>query len=57
MRLKRAAQILQQGQNNIAEVMDATGFSNYAYFNNCFKDFFGKYPKDYGIVSVKSSLN
>lgn len=57
IRLKRAAQILQQGQNNIAEVMDATGFSNYAYFNNCFKDFFGKYPKDYGIVSVKGSLN
>jgi signal transduction histidine kinase/DNA-binding response OmpR family regulator len=57
IRLKRAAQILQQGQNNIAEVMDATGFSNYTYFNNCFKDFFGKYPKNYGIVSVKGNLN
>jgi DNA-binding response OmpR family regulator len=57
IRLKRAAQILQQGQNNIAEVMDATGFSNYSYFNNCFKDFFGKYPKDYAVARVSGSLN
>ena len=57
IRLKRASQILQQGQNNIAEVMDATGFSNYSYFNNCFKDFFGKYPKDYMVVNVSGNLN
>ncbi len=57
IRIKRAAQILQQGQNNIAEVMDATGFSNYSYFNNCFKEYFGEYPKDYALLSVKGSLN
>jgi signal transduction histidine kinase/DNA-binding response OmpR family regulator len=57
IRLKRAAQILQQGQNNIAEVMDATGFSNYTYFNNCFKDFFGKFPKEYVMVIIKGNLN
>ncbi|MBN2348129.1 MAG: tetratricopeptide repeat protein [Bacteroidales bacterium] len=57
IRLKRAAQILKQGQNNIAEVMDATGFSNYSFFNNCFKEYFGKYPKEYSIVSVKGNLN
>ncbi len=57
IRLKRAAQILKQGQNNIAEVMDATGFSNYSYFNNCFRELFGKYPKDYAVISVKGNLN
>jgi len=57
IRLKRAAQILEQGQNNMAEVMDATGFSNYSYFNNCFKDFFGKYPKEFVMVSVNGNLN
>ena len=57
IRLKRAAQILQRGQNNIAEVMDATGFSNYSYFNNCFKEYFGEYPKDYALLSVKGSVN
>ena len=57
IRLKRAAQILQRGQNNIAEVMDATGFSNYSYFNSCFKEYFGEYPKDYALLSVKGSMN
>ena len=57
IRLKRAAQILQQGQNNIAEVMDATGFSNYSFFNNCFKELFGKYPKEYTVINVKGNLN
>lgn len=57
IRLKRAAQILQQGQNNIAEVMDATGFSNYSYFNNCFKEYFGEFPKDYALLSINGSLN
>ena len=57
IRLKRAAQILKQGQNNIAEVMDATGFSNYSHFNNCFKEYFGELPKDYALLTVKGSMN
>jgi AraC-like DNA-binding protein len=57
IRLQRAAQILKHGQNNIAEVMDATGFSNYSYFNNCFKEYFGEYPKDYALLESKGSLN
>lgn len=57
IRLKRAAQILRQGQNNISEVMDATGFSNYSHFNNCFKEYFGEFPKDYALLSVKGSMN
>ncbi|MDC0584301.1 tetratricopeptide repeat protein [Bacteroidales bacterium] len=54
IRLKRAAQILKRGQNNIAEVMDATGFSNYSHFNNCFKEYFGDYPKEYALLCVNS---
>lgn len=57
IRLKRAANILEQGQQNIAEVMDATGFSNYSYFNNCFKEYFGEFPKDYVLTKVSGSLN
>ncbi len=57
IRIKRAAQILRQGQNNIAEVMDATGFSNYSYFNNCFKEYFGEFPKEYALLSVSGSSN
>ena len=57
IRLKRAAQILRQGQNNIAEVMDATGFSNYSYFNNCFKEYFGEFPKDYVLLSIEGNSN
>lgn len=52
IRLKRAAQIIKEGQNNMAEVMDATGFSNYSHFNSCFKELFGEYPKDYALINV-----
>jgi signal transduction histidine kinase/DNA-binding response OmpR family regulator len=47
IRLKRAAQLLEQHQLNITEVMQKTGFSNYSYFNQCFKEQFGHFPKEY----------
>ncbi len=47
IRLKRAAQLLSQNQLNIQEVMLETGFSNYSYFKQCFKDQFNRAPKDY----------
>jgi response regulator RpfG family c-di-GMP phosphodiesterase len=47
IRLKRAAQLLSQNQLTISEVMLQTGFSNYSYFNQCFKEQFNSFPKDY----------
>jgi len=47
IRLKRAAQLLNKGQHNISEVMRETGYSNHTYFTNCFKEYFGKSPKEY----------
>ena len=51
IRIKRAAQILEKGQLNISEVMDKIGFSNYSHFNNCFREYFGKSPKEYTKLS------
>lgn len=51
IRLKRAAQLLSQNQLTISEVMQKTGFSNYSYFNQCFREQFNSYPKDYSQLS------
>ncbi|MBN2523111.1 MAG: tetratricopeptide repeat protein [Bacteroidales bacterium] len=51
IRLKRAAQLLSQNQLNIFEVMQETGFSNYSYFNQCFKEQFNRSPKSYSELS------
>jgi signal transduction histidine kinase/DNA-binding response OmpR family regulator len=53
IRMKRAAQLISQGQNNISEIMTSIGFTNYTYFKNCFKEHFGKLPKEYLADSVK----
>ena len=47
IRLKRAAQLISQNQLSIAEVMQETGFSNYSYFNTCFREQFSKSPKEF----------
>lgn len=46
-RLKRAAQILEQKQFQIAEVAYMVGFSDPKYFSKCFSKEFGKTPTDY----------
>jgi DNA-binding response OmpR family regulator/nitrogen-specific signal transduction histidine kinase len=47
VRLKRAAQILQQSQYNISEVAYQVGFNDLKYFRNCFKDQFGVTPSQF----------
>ena len=46
-RLRRAAELLNQGNCTIAEVADRTGFSTPSYFRQCFKDAYGLTPSDY----------
>jgi YesN/AraC family two-component response regulator len=47
LRLKRAAQLLNQNQLTIAEVTNRVGFTDLQYFRDCFKKLFGVIPSEY----------
>jgi ligand-binding sensor domain-containing protein/signal transduction histidine kinase/DNA-binding response OmpR family regulator len=47
MRLKRAAQLLQQGQQNIASIAYEVGYNNPRIFSKYFKEEFGVIPSKY----------
>ncbi len=47
IRLRRAAQLLAQNASTISEIAYLTGFSDPAYFSNCFKKQFGQTPSDF----------
>lgn len=47
IRLKRAAQLIEQNELTIAEVTYEVGFSDLPYFRNCFKKLFGVNPSEY----------
>ena len=47
IRLKRAAQLLRESQQNVSEVAYQVGFNNPKYFSKYFKDELGTLPSDY----------
>lgn len=47
LRLKQAAHLLEQGYQNITEVMFACGFTNPASFSTMFKNLYGRSPREY----------
>lgn len=47
MRLKRAAQLLQQRSGTVSEIAFDVGFSNLSYFARCFKRQYGKAPSEF----------
>jgi transcriptional regulator GlxA family with amidase domain len=47
IRLKRAAQLLEQNQLTIAEITYEVGFGDLQYFRECFKKVFGVTPSEY----------
>jgi signal transduction histidine kinase/ligand-binding sensor domain-containing protein/CheY-like chemotaxis protein/AraC-like DNA-binding protein len=47
MRLKRAKQLLDAGENNISEIAYTVGFNNGKYFSTCFKDQYQLSPSEY----------
>ena len=46
-RLRRAAEMIEEGSWNLYEVAENVGFSNYTHFSVIFKKHFGVSPKDY----------
>jgi len=46
-RMKRAAQLLEQGKINISEVSYKVGFKNPKYFSKCFQKKYGETPSQY----------
>lgn len=53
-KLNRAAELLAEGEYNISEVADMTGFSTLSHFSTSFKRQFGCSPSDY-ISSVRNT--
>ena len=47
VRLKKAAQLLKEGQHQISEICYMVGFSNPSYFSKCFQKQFGIKPGDF----------
>lgn len=47
IRLKKAAELLRQGNYNISEIANLMGFSSLAVFSRAFKDFYGVSPKEF----------
>jgi YesN/AraC family two-component response regulator len=47
IRLKQAANLLAEGNMNVAEVVYACGFGNAASFSTVFKKFYGMSPREY----------
>ncbi|WP_345947600.1 two-component regulator propeller domain-containing protein [Mucilaginibacter sp. PAMB04274] len=52
VRLKRAAQLLEQNKLNVNEVAYMVGFLDIDYFRRCFKDEFGFTPKEFANQAV-----
>lgn len=47
IRLRKAAELLMEGEKNVSEVAYAVGFDNPYYFSKCFKEQFGMPPSQY----------
>ncbi|AJR04545.1 two-component regulator propeller domain-containing protein [Siansivirga zeaxanthinifaciens] len=47
IRLKKGAQLLEQGKINISQISYVVGFKNPKYFSKCFRKKYGKTPTEY----------
>jgi DNA-binding response OmpR family regulator/anti-sigma regulatory factor (Ser/Thr protein kinase) len=47
IRIKRAAQLLEQNKANVSEVTYQVGFRDIAYFRKCFREQYGTSPSEY----------
>lgn len=56
IRLKRAAQLLEQNKLNVSEISYKVGFNNPKYFSKCFQKRYGETPSQYSDKFYKSSV-
>jgi YesN/AraC family two-component response regulator len=56
IRLKRAAQLLEQNQLTIAEITYEVGFNDLQYFRQCFKKLFGVTPSEYTQKRIRDTI-
>lgn len=54
VRIKRAAQLLEQNKFNVSEVAYMVGFIDVDYFRKCFKEQYGHTPKEYAHTADKN---
>ncbi len=47
IRLKKAAELLKEGQLRVNEICDMVGFNSPSYFSKCFQEQFGMLPSDF----------
>ena len=47
LRLRRAAELLREGQHKIGEICDLVGFNTPSYFAKCFCEHYGVMPREY----------
>ncbi|MBF4507785.1 response regulator [Flavobacterium sp. JLP] len=55
IRLKRAAQLLEQNKLNVSEISYKVGFNNPKYFSKCFQKKYGETPSQFADKFFKSS--
>lgn len=55
IRLRRAAQLLAEGNLSIAEIAECTGFSSSSYLSKCFQEMYGCRPSEYAEKMKKST--
>ncbi len=55
IRLRRAAQLLQEGNLSIAEITERVGFSTSSYLSKCFQEMYGCRPSEYADRNKKST--
>jgi DNA-binding response OmpR family regulator len=53
IRIKRAAQLLEQNKANVSEITYQVGFRDLAYFRKCFREYYGVSPSEYAAKFVK----
>ncbi|GHN00843.1 hypothetical protein WSM22_23320 [Cytophagales bacterium WSM2-2] len=57
IRLKRAADLIQQRADTITQIGYTVGFNDQSYFTKCFKKKFGVTPRDYSLQFSKAKGN
>ncbi|BDD12228.1 hybrid sensor histidine kinase/response regulator (plasmid) [Fulvitalea axinellae] len=56
IKLKKAAELLSEGEMNIDEVAFVTGFPSHSYFSKCFKNLYKVSPKEFRNKKIEQTI-